>query len=274
MRNNKPLLYSALGFGGGAFGALVADLIDFTSARGSVLILIASTSLWTALFAALITACLFWAGEIYHRRPGFPFALFLRGLLSGVIAGGIAGALAQIVFILPVEPPMLKNLVFKPACWAIMGGCLGWRLSTVIPNLGVGRGIIGGLVGGLIGGVGFIGSQFFVPETLGRMLGVGILGAALGLAIVTIESLFRAASLEVIWAPNEVTSISLGPHPVRIGGGDDHIYVSGLVPGAARVSLDCGKIQYTDSASGQRTALRAGSRLKIGSIEVVVHAKA
>jgi len=104
------------------------------------------------------------------------------------------------------------------------------------------------------------------------MAGIGALGAALGIAIVVVDSIFREATLEIIWAPKEVTTVGLGGNMVTIGGGDDHIYVAGLSRKAAGVVIEQGKIQYVDIASGQRTDLRDGSRLKIGSIEIVVHA--
>jgi hypothetical protein len=130
-----------------------------------------------------------------------------------------------------------------------------------------------GAVGGVLGGYGFILCCALVPELLGRMLGVGLMGAALGLAIVVTELLFRHASLEVIWAPKEVTSLSLGPQPVYIGGGDDHIHVAGLPQHAASVTFDQGKIEYCDSATGKRMTLKSNSQIKIGKIEIRVWAQ-
>jgi hypothetical protein len=99
------------------------------------------------------------------------------------------------------------------------------------------------------------------------------MGAALGLALVVAELLFRKAVLEVIWAPKEVTSVTLGAQPVYIGGGDDHIHVSGLAQHAAAVTFDQGKIEYCDGATGQKTALKSGSRIKIGTVEILVRAQ-
>jgi hypothetical protein len=69
-----------------------------------------------------------------------------------------------------------------------------------------------------------------------------------------------------------VTSVSLGPQPVYIGGGDDHIYVSGLPQHAAKVTLEQGKIEYWDVPTGKKTVLKSGSRIKIGKIEIQVRA--
>jgi hypothetical protein len=124
-----------------------------------------------------------------------------------------------------------------------------------------------------VGGIGFLIVGAYLPEVFGRMLGVGILGAMLGLSIVVVEAMFREASLDIIWAPKEQTSITLGPNPVYIGGGDDHVHVAGLPQHAAGVILEQGKIQYVDSSTGKRTDLKDGSRIKIGKIEIVIHAK-
>jgi hypothetical protein len=68
-------------------------------------------------------------------------------------------------------------------------------------------------------------------------------------------------------------SITLCPSPIYIGGGDDHVYVAGLPHHAAAVAHEQGKIQYIETATGRRTDLKDGSRIKIGQIEIVVVAK-
>ncbi len=256
---------------GGAVGALVAEVVPEFGRSGVGLV--AHTGLWSGTFAAVLTAALFWAGEIYRRRPRMSLLTIRKALATGAVAGLIAGAVAQAVYSVQVDSDALRELVFKPLCWGLMGVLLGWKFSTAIPNLGLRRGVAGGGIGGVTGGVGFVVAGAFVPELLGRMLGVGILGLALGLAIVTVEALFREAALEVIWAPNETTSVTLGPKPVTIGGGDDHVYVASLPPTAAKVVLDQGKIHYIDTATNQRTELRDGSQLKIGKITIAVRAR-
>jgi hypothetical protein len=273
MRNKKHLLFAVWGFAGGGFGALLAEIVPQISGTGAAVKLIIHAALWSAAFASILTLGLFWAGETYNRRPGFPARLFRKAITSGALVGAIAGALAQAVYTFQLDSAVVREFVFKPFCWSLMGVMLGWRLSLVIPNLGLGRGVIGGALGGFVGGLGFVLSGIILPEIIGRMLGVGILGACLGLAIVAIEAIFRQASLEIIWAPKETTSVTLGTNPVYIGGGDDHIYVSGLPQHIAKVVLDHGKIQYVDIPSGKQTELKNGSQIKIGQITVRVNAK-
>lgn len=270
MKNNKRLLFATCGFVGGVVGALAAELVP-DMGRG-LAPLVFYTSIWSALGAALITVGLFAAGEIYNRKP-FSAVVYRKGLVSGTIAGAIAGFIAQSVYSFQGEPNFFNEVIFRALCWALMGAILGWRLSTIVPNLGSTRGILAGGIGGFIGGIGFIITASIFPEFLGRILGFAILGAALGLAVVAIEEMFRAARLDVVWAPKEVTSVTLGAKPVYIGGGEDQIFVAGLPQHALGVILENGKVQCIDASSGKRSDLKDGSRIQIGKIEVIVRTK-
>lgn len=271
MKNNKRLLFSACGFVGGMLGALAAELTPFFGF--GLVPIIAYTTLWSAIIGGLITVSLFASGEIYNRKP-FSAGIYGKGIVSGLIAGAIAGFVAQAVYSTQQSASTIFNqVIFRSFCWAIMGALLGWKLSAVTPNLGKSRGIIAGAIGGFIGGVGFILTSAYVTEVFGRMFGLGILGAALGFSIVAIEEMFRRARLEIIWAPKEITTVTLGERPVTIGGGDDHIFVRGLPTRAMSVVLQNGKIKCTDSASGQQNDLKEGSRIQIGKVEIVVHTK-
>jgi hypothetical protein len=73
---------------------------------------------------------------------------------------------------------------------------------------------------------------------------------------------------------NETTSIPLGPRPVYIGGGDDHVSIWPEWPEhAVSIALEHGRIRYTESASGRKTDLKDGSRIQIGRVELVIQAK-
>lgn len=272
MRNNRYLLFGGLGFAAGALGALAAEELVGVGKPGAVLSMVVEVALWAGVFGAVLSTGLFWAVEIYSRKPGIPWRLLGKAALSGILAGALAGGVAQLVFSIQMESMQLQHFLLRPACWGIAGALIGWRLSRVIPNLKASRGTLAGSVGGVLGGYGFIMGCALLPQLMGRMLGVGLLGGALGLAMVVVELLFREAVLEVTWAPKEVTSVSLGPQPVYIGGGDDHIYVSGLPQHAAKVTLEQGKIEYCDLPTGKKTVLKSGSRIKIGKIEIQVRA--
>lgn len=270
IRNNKPVLFALLGCLGGVVGALLGELAPDSAKSSSTIVV--EVAVWTALCGSAIAVALFSASELYHRRRGFVSRQALRYLSAGAIGGGIAGAVAQALYNAHFVSPEFTNFILRPLCWGLMGAILGLRLASTIPNLHLSRAAIAGGIGGTLGGVAFLIGSAFMSQSFGRMAGLGALGAALGLAIVVVDSMFREATLEIIWAPREVTTVALGRIPVTIGGGDDHIFVAGLPQNAACVVIEQGKVQYVDTASARRTDLRDGSKIKIGSIEVVVHA--
>lgn len=273
IRQNKKLLFGGMGFIGGVVGALLSELTSPGVSRVSVLARIWGAGIWGAVFAAGILVGLIWALEIYSGRNRPSLNKLGGAVLSGLLAGAIAAGIAQAIFSAHQFASFFALFVFQSGCWGIAGGILGWRFSRSIPNLGGGRAALAGLIGGWIGGMGFLIVSSLFAEVLGRALGIGILGAGLGLAMVIVEELCREAALEVIWAPKETTVLSLGARPISIGGGDDHVYVRGLPQRSATLQLTEGKIQYTDTSTGKKTEFRDGSRIKIGNIEMVVHAK-
>ena len=267
MRNNKKILYTLCGSLAGALGALIAEMVpEFGENVPSI---VGHVSVWSAIFAAAIAVGLTAAGEIYSRRP-FSIVHYRASLIAGAVAGAMAGAVAQAVYCVRSGDDFFQDVVFRSLCWALMGAVVGWRLSSPIPNLGAKRGIIAGAIGGFVGGLGFVAVCLFLPELLARTVGVSFLGLALGLAVVAIEEMTRAAQLEVIWGPKEITSVSLGAKPVLIGGGDDHVYISGVPEHALSVELTSGKVVCTEKSSGKRSDLKNGSRIKVGRVELLV----
>ena len=272
LRHNKHLLFGGMGFLGGAIGAIVAELVPMSGAGRSVMRLVGGVAVWGAVFSSGILLGLTWALEVYagHKRPS---GMKMRdALVSGLLAGAIAAGIAQAVF-MARQFTGYGGIFFQSGCWGLAGAILGWRLSRAIPNLGAGRAALAGLIGGTIGGMGFIVMSALFTEVIGRALGIGILGAALGLAMVIVEALCREASLEVIWGPKEITFTSLGPRPISIGGGDDNVYVHSLPPRYVTVQLIDGKIYYTDGVTGRKSELHDGNHIKIGKYEMIIHGK-
>jgi len=191
---------------------------------------------------------------------------------SGSTLGFLSGAVAQAAFSVQIGPAAFHAVVVRIACWGLMGALLGGLLSRPVPNLGLLRGLVAGALGGSLGGTGFLLVGQILPDAIGRLVGVGTLGLALGLAMLVVEKLFREASLEVIWAPNETTNFNLGAQAVTIGGGEDHVFVRGLPPCFASIVFTNGLIEYVEAASGQRSPLKDGSRLEIGKLNLVIHA--
>lgn len=271
LRNNKHLLYGGAGFSGGAAGALLAEVVG--DHQWSFLGTLLHVALWAAIFSAVLALALAWAGDYYAGRRWMNQRAAVDALVSGATAGALSGGIAQLIYTIDLTSPAVREFVFKPACWGLMGLLLGWRMAAKIPNLERSKALLAGAVGGFIGGLGFLIVGAVLTEFIGRMMGVGVLGMALGLAIVVVEQWFRVASLEVKWAPKETTTVNLGSRPVMIGGGDDHVYLTGLPEHAMSVVLEQGRIFVTEVASGRRTELRDGSLIRVGALEIVVHAK-
>lgn len=232
------------------------------------------TGIWMGITGAVLATALVAAGEWHQRRDLRPRQLGPVVLL-GALAGLIAGAIAQAAFSVEIWPAAVHELVIRPLCWALMGALLGALLSRTVPNLGAVRGLVAGAVGGGVGGAGFLMASIVLPEVLqvaARMIGLGTLGLAIAVAMIVVEKLFREASLEVIWAPNETTNFNLGAQAVTIGGGEDHVFVRGLPPRFASVVFANGLIEYVETATGKRTPLKHGSRLEIGKLNLVIHA--
>jgi hypothetical protein len=272
-RSNKTALFAVLGFGGGALGVLPAELFPRMNLAGLYAGQIIYIAAWTAIASGVLTLALCFAGEFYLRKTEIAGRVILKSLVSGALAGALAGGIAQAIYGTRDEAEFWRECLLRPACWGLMGALLGWRISTVLPNLGAGRAMAGGAAGGVFGAIAFLLIGILLPQFLGRMAGFGALGAALGLSLAAADALFRQAILEVHWARNETTSLPLGPRPVYIGGGDDHVPIAGLPEHAASVVLENGRIRYTESATGRKTDLKDGSRIQIGRVELVIHAK-
>ncbi|MFX0135524.1 MAG: hypothetical protein ACFFDN_17905 [Candidatus Hodarchaeota archaeon] len=265
MRNNKYQLFAFMGFVSGVVGSLISEIIPMFNLFYHIF----HVAVWSSVYTIAIALGLFWAIEIYNRKPQLNFNILKRAILSGIIAGSISGSIAQAIYL--INP---HSEFFRAICWGLMGALVGWRLSHSIPNLGVKKGIFAGSIGGLAGGFLFvlIITSKILPQFIGRFLGIGILGLALGLALVIVEVLFREAYLEIIWNKYEKTSISLGLKPVTIGGKNDDIYVKDLPSESVIVSFNKGKINYLESATKRNLELKDGSKITIGRIEIVVHA--
>ena len=271
LRANKLALYLLAGTLSGAVGAGLAEMVNESSSTESRVQAIVETGVWSGVFASVLSVTLFVAGEWYQRRE-LRLHRALRVLLFGALAGFIAGAVAQTAFSMDSGSSEFKDYVVRTLCWGLMGALIGGLLSRSVPNLGFRRGLVAGFVGGAFGGISALLVWSVLPETLGRIVGIAALGLALGLAMYLVENLFREASLEVIWAPNETTMVGLGAQPVTIGGGENHIFMRGLPPHVSSIVFANGQIEHIETANGKRTPLKDGSRLRIGGLHLVVHA--
>ena len=279
IKQNKKMLFAVIGFLSGSLGGLIAGATDLFMPYGStgpLVILILLTSIWAGLFSAVIAVGLYWAIDVYsHRLITWP-RLLNKGIPVGFIAGAISGAVTQIIYgpiaiLIPNDLlGLLVGLLFQCACWGLLGLILGWRFSKAIPNLDAHRAIYAGFIGGFLGNFGFQIVAIFVPDILGRMLGIGIMGAALGLCLVIVEEISRVACVEVHWTPDEVSYFTLGSTPVFIGAGDSDIYVPTVVRHAMSLIIEGGQIFGTDHTKGKKKELFDGNHITIGKIDMII----
>ena len=195
----------------------------------------------------------------------------LLGALGGALSEVFIAFVYRAGFQLGLVPGSTIAEIYRCVVWGISGGMIGGLTAHSVPNLRLWRAISAGLVGGAIGCLGFL----LLGAVSGRLLGFGIQGLAIGLSIVVAEKLAREASLEIIWAPNEITVANLGERPVFIGGGrEDDVFVRGYPARHAGITLKQGRVEYLEGATGRQATLKHGSRMEIGKLTVVVHTDA
>lgn len=284
LKSQKWLLFSAFGLVGGMAGTLLSLLTPGVG-RDHNWQFILEHMIWTALTASLLTGALFVANDFYERRRLNP-RVFSSGVLVGILAGAVSGGIAQAIYNFRTDLEGWGGAAVQVFCWGVMGGLLGAFLSRAMANFGAIKGAFGGFIGGSVGGFMFLvvgnaiykwlpGSSQTTTETIGQMIGIGILGATLGFIMVVVEKIFREASLEVVWSPNESSFFNLGAQPIYIGGGrDDEIYVRGLGERHSHVVFQDGAIEYVDAESQKRTPLKNESSIQVGPLKLVIHAAA
>lgn len=227
--------------------------------------------LWTALLAIGLSLALIAGQNRYMRRkPVLTKVEIGKASIGGLVFGLIAGGLGQCLYLGSSYGVILEALS-KMVSWTILGGFIGFSLSTFIPNLPPLKGLIGGLIGGFIGAFGFIIGAAITGDVFGRWLGAAIIGFCIGLMIAIIEQLTREAALEVTWAPNETSLISLGERPITIGGGkEEHIFIAGMQHNQLKIKLEQAKIICEDTVKKKTTSLKNDSKLNIGSVQIKV----
>lgn len=279
LRSNKTLFFALAGFLGGFLGDLVTEPFATRdgTAKGFSAVL-TRTGFWVAGIVAMLAPVLAAAAALYNRRQ-LSAAEAVKMTLWGALGGGVSGVLIQAFytagFVLGLEPKSATAELFRCGAWGLMGGMAGGLLARTVPNLERWRAVCAGLLGGAIGCAGFLMVGAVLSDMPGRLLGVGVMGLAIGLSIVVAEKLAREGSLEIIWAPNEITVANLGERPVFIGGGpEDDVFVRGYPTRHAGITLKQGRVEYVEAASGRHATLKDGSRMEIGKVTVVVHTDA
>jgi hypothetical protein len=229
------------------------------------------TGLGLGIFASTLGTALFLGMRRYKRQAVERIsvsAIAISGFLSGAICGGIA----QLVVNGITDSHEGAGPIVITAASILVGTLLGIILSRNVTNLPPMRGLVAGLAAGLISGLTSAAAVGWGIAAAGSyLLGFAALGAALGFGMAIVDKHFRDAVIEVEWEPHETTRVGLGSKPIRIGGGRDHIVIAGAPPHLSSISIRDGEIEHVETATGKRTELKDGSRLRVGGLNMVVH---
>lgn len=226
------------------------------------------------VFATVLGTSLYVAME-RHQHQKLRWMSISTTVLTSLAAGAFTGATLQIISnglreSTPEQPADNVAIVIV-ATWILVATLLGVLLTRNLPNLAATRGLAAGFFAGLV-------SLLVAGATVAAGFGTGIayfvgsitLGGALGWGLSVAETRFRDAMLQVNWAPNDKTYVGLGPSPVRVGGGRDHIFIPGAPPQISAITMSNGRIEHIETASGKKTRLRDGNRIRINGLTMVV----
>jgi MFS family permease len=270
--------------GGGVVAAIAEGITEFVhldvmdEAAGSAWQPITDVALWMGLCALGISLGLLAAQNLYLKRMPRAETL-IKSLVIGLVSGAIAGGIAQLLFgVFVGQLDFVFARIFQASCWGLAGLGVGLGVSFFVPNYPAGRATLAGFLGGALGGAAFVSLGIFldIPEAAARVVGLFLLGAAIGLAISATEEILREAWLTVIWGKNETSSLSLGKKPVVLGSAreaDLHLSSKKFPPITAILSVENNRVMLDNRLNQQKTALPNGSKITIGPITIVINAR-
>lgn len=267
--------FGTAGAVGALIGGLISDIFIYKSS-GTFLSALIHISIWTAIISLSIALGLIAAQNIYFKKAPFSISMIKAGL-RGILSGAFAGGMAQILFWFTADISELIEISSRIFCWGIFGMGSGWGISLFVPNYPRRSAMIAGFLGGAIGGFFFRFTYSLFPENVSRLIGVAVLGLFIGLMISYIEEIVREAWLTIAWSDKEKTVISLGSKPITLGSSSEaDVYLPkemNYPPVTAIIKLENSRITIENKINNQITELRNGSKLSLGSIEVVVNSK-
>lgn len=275
----KYVTEKTLKFGlAGAIGAGIGNAVFefFPKQEGQIFIdTIMHVSLWAGIIGIGTSIALQIFQNLYLKKDAFSKSM-LKTLFRSFIIGGLIGGLAQIIFSLAQGISDVAEIISCIICWGIFGLGIGWSVSRFIPNFPKKWAIIAGLIGGIIGGTFFRLSFEIMPDTAGRLLGVAIL-VFFGLVISYLEETLREAWLTVVWAKNETTLVAIGTREIILGSStkaDIYLPIEKNYPAiTAIIELKNNKIFIDNKIDYKKTELKDGSKITMGSIEIIVNTK-
>jgi Ca-activated chloride channel family protein len=251
--------------------AIVGRQLVESAPTGSGLIVgVLRIGIWTVTLAVGVGLALVAAQNIYLRRAPLTMQEATRAGVGSAAAGFAAGALGQLLFSGTTDAPTMLIVLGRIVGWTLVGLLLGLGIARFVPNLRLLRGLVGGAAGGAVGSLGFLLIGLLVGDAAGRLFGAAIVGLCIGAMIALAEAAFREAWLEVEYGPNETRTVSLGRHPVTIGGDASvsTIYVRGAAPIALRYVFEDGKVYCEDMNVGRSSLIAPNDRRTVGKVAI------
>ena len=193
---------------GGALGWLLTEPLQAAAASNSDLATLVQQAV---LFAALVGGAIGMAIGIAagiavgvsRKAVSWAFSGLLWGAVGGALGGGIAQYIYGVISIDYLLSP-ISQLLLRATGWSIMGVFFGLAQAATVPAAKKMRnGIIGGALGGLLGGMAFqlILNASAHSGSLGRLLALCAMGAAIGILLGLVEEVAKEAWLRVIAGP-------------------------------------------------------------------------
>lgn len=196
---NRTLLTTLIGALGGFLGFLLSELFHNNEASRGFVQAMLSTAWWTALFILPLTLALTVAENLLGLRSRWWRGLALV-VLPSLLIGALSGGIAQFFYGLGINLDIPQRLI-RAVGWAIMGAGVGLLLGLADRSAAKAlRGALGGAVGGFLGGLlfdSFTALRFGAGDTgtVARLVGLTILGAAIGFMLRLTQEFFKTAWL-------------------------------------------------------------------------------
>lgn len=262
----------------GAVAGASADLVTEVMLNNTVQAPITETLVHTALWFLIIgTGVALGLGASVARHLNSSAPLNIGSLCTtaalGAIGGFTSGLTAQAIFLIASDSEILR--VF---CWGLAGLGLGGAVAAGVPRLTLFRGALGGWLGGLIGGSGFLAVTFLLGDLPGRVIGISLIGAAIGMMIAVTDAALRDWWLEVVYPGGERKTVTLSPERTSVGGDARRVsvYARGAPPISHYLSVRAATpgeppvVIVEDVVTGQRVEGGDGLVIAAGALQMIL----
>ena len=237
--------------------------------------------------AFFITCGLILGQDYYIHRQITSWEPVRKVIRPCFIGGGISGLLGRIFASIFAGVLGLDFSFGRIVGWAILGGLVGNLASRQVANLDRRSAVIGGFIGGTLGCLSMYLVDSMMSGSMGFIVGLGITGYLIGVALSIFETLSRKGWLDVslfsgapqragdlVQKPREL-QISLGDKPIKIGySSQDDIRLEGLQDKSghlAEIYIENNQPILLERQTSQTRVLTNGETLRYGNAEIKIN---